>query len=818
MNQIEQALTRLFTRHRIVFWYDDKQELEAEFNELMVPEVEKIRLANNQFGVKYRVMREEPDRKFLLYHAGPVPPDLENWLLDVQLAYGVFSADQAALWLSELGLGVVEFGELAHEHGEFFQAAKRREGLKALLQPADTKGQVRLKMVAVCAAAEPRLDAILEQLLAELAQGRDERIRLIQRCGLDAYLWEQLERLFGYQSASPSPRDFVIELFSACYAAVVGEPARLANDALVFLSRWKDSVRHQEAFETLSSECAEILGIEQDLQGRSYQTLVDLDYFELIDRKILHGLVQSVVNRTITASDCEAIVWRRRQGHWYSRYQHLYEATNGAANLLEAIDNVDLTIQTLAQGIQQYRRSWYKLDQLYRKVIYQAGQSGQTTLLEPLLTQVENRYTNHFLLPVNDNWQRLVDDAEEWRVPDVLSQRDFFEERVQPFLRKGNKVTVVISDAMRYEIGDELLGLIRQEDRYEGTLEAAVTLLPSFTQLGMAALLPNTTLALDLNNPDIVLVDGQRSQGTNGRRKILENALEGQATLIKAEALLAMTKEESRALIRDHQVLYVYHNRIDATGDKRETEGHVFDAVEDTLADLIKIIKKLAGANANNMLLTADHGFIYQNQALDESDFVGGELVGAEIAVQNRRTRKSTSTFPGLVVRKDLVKTVKGNAIVPSYVLEYLLGQYCATSDEATIQTGIETVKEILRKHYVHRNEAGLVRSNIKEKGRYKVIDKISVALNDKRDVYEATFANLGIKEVLVDSDTVKATPSCWSAACGASPTWSTSSPRTRTPAPGSCRRSSRSSSPTSTSTAIWRRASSSPPTSGSTC
>ena len=125
----------------------------------------------------------------------------------------------------------------------------------------------------------------------------------------------------------------------------------------------------------------------------------------------------------------------------------------------------------------------------------------------------------------------------------------------------------------------------------------------------------------------------------------------------------------------------------------------------------------------------------------------------------NELDQKINTHFPGLVVRKDLVKTVKGNAIVPTYVLEYLLGQYCATSDEATIQTGIETVKEILRKHYVHRNEAGLVRSNIKEKGRYKVIDKISVALNDKADVYEAEFSNLGIKKVLVDSGTVKAHP-----------------------------------------------------------
>lgn len=125
----------------------------------------------------------------------------------------------------------------------------------------------------------------------------------------------------------------------------------------------------------------------------------------------------------------------------------------------------------------------------------------------------------------------------------------------------------------------------------------------------------------------------------------------------------------------------------------------------------------------------------------------------------NRLDEKINQHFAGVVVRKDLVKTVKGNAIVPSYVLEYLLGQYCATSDEPSIQSGIETVKEILRKHYVHRSEAGLIRSVIRERGRHKVIDRVSVALNDKRDIYEATFANLGIKDVLVDADTVKRHP-----------------------------------------------------------
>ena len=120
---------------------------------------------------------------------------------------------------------------------------------------------------------------------------------------------------------------------------------------------------------------------------------------------------------------------------------------------------------------------------------------------------------------------------------------------------------------------------------------------------------------------------------------------------------------------------------------------------------------------------------------------------------------KINAHFPGYVVRKDLVKAVKGNAIVPTYVLEYLLGQYCATDDAASIETGIETVKEILRKHYVHRNESGLIQSTIRDKGRYKVIDRISVSLNEKTDAHEAVFENLAIKKVSIDSGTVKANP-----------------------------------------------------------
>ena len=592
-------------------------------------------MSNNQFGVKHRILRQEPGQKFLLYHEGPPPPEADNWLLDVQLAYAEFRADQVALWLAELGLGL-EFSDLVAPHAEFFRSARRRQALKQALQPDDTPSRIRLKMLAICANAEPRLDEILEALLDELAEGKDDRLRLMQRSELAGFLWQQVERAYGYVSTAPGLRDFVIELFKSCYAAGLGEPARLGNDALVFLRRWKDNVRHQAAFEALSADASDVLNIESDLQSRDYRKLVELDLFELIDQKILSDLVRDGAQRTLAASATEQVVRRRRQSHWYDRYRHPYEAIDYAARFLAGLDSVDLTIHSLADGIQQYSRTWYEFDQLYRKFVYHAGQAGQPTLLAPLAEQVEKRYNNQFLLKLNNAWQVQVDACTRWDAPTILRQQEFYERQVGGFLRKGNKVYVVISDALRYEVADELLRLIRQEDRYDATLDPALAMLPSFTQLGMAALLPHQTLSI-AEDGGSVLVDGVSSLGTDNRKKILEQASAGKATAMQAAELLALGKDESRALIRDYDVVFVYHNRIDSTGDKRETEGQVFEAVEATLEELVKIIKKLANANANNILVTADHGFIYQNQVLDESDFASEAAEGDHLVVQNRR-------------------------------------------------------------------------------------------------------------------------------------------------------------------------------------
>lgn len=640
--QIRESLIKSFDRYRIIFWVDERDEWFDAFCSLEIEGVEKVVLSNNEFGLKYRLLREEPQQKFLIYRKGPSPGDLENWLLDVQLAQYEFRADQVSLWISELDLRS-EFAGIVESHMEFFRAGKRRESLKHLLSPEDTPETLPVKMIAVCAESASRIEEILGELIAECAKERKEKLSLIERCGLKNVLWKELARSYGYHPTSPGILDFVIELFRYSYFRNFdsGQHSQLimkmTPDALVFLKRWKDSSSRSPSFKALSERCAEDLRIEQDLEKRSWRDLVNLDDFSLIDRKILHDLVSSVGSRIISWEDAKAVVRKRVQTHWFENVRHEYEAVSCASQFFREMDEIKLSISSFDEGILQYSRSWFRVDQLYRKFIYHVGKSGQTSLMEALTHQIENLYANNFLLALNDRWQIFVDESRQWGAENTSSQGSFFSRWVKPFLKKNNKICVIISDALRYEIGEELLTRIRQEDRYEGSLFPALSVLPSYTQLGMAALLPHEKLEFSNNESGTVLVDGQRSDGLENRGKILARAIPQGAKALQADDLMKMNGESCRALVRDHTALYIYHNHIDTTGDNRKLEERVFDAVETTFEELIRLIRKLAGANVNNMLITSDHGFIYQDREIDESDFSAADVQGDEVLYRDRR-------------------------------------------------------------------------------------------------------------------------------------------------------------------------------------
>lgn len=637
MNQrIHKTLQKKFEKHRVVFWYDTERELRKEFDALELDGVVKLEIVNNEFTLKHLMLRESPNQKYLVYKEGEQPPHDTNWLLDVQLAQDEFRTDQAAIWLAELELGY-EFANVVRDHIAFFNNKKRRENLKRLVSADDTQGRIRLKMLAVCAGSDPRLDSILENLLAEHAGSRSDRLAEIKRANLQDFLWEQVSKTYGYTSETRGVHDFVIELFKSCFAMGTDGTIRLNSEALVFLKRWKDSRQHESAFEELSAKCATILNIEEALHHTDYRHIIELDYFELIDRKILSDLVSQVRNRTLSAGECTQFIRSRRSGHWFSRFADMYNAVDLASQFFHALDNANVQCESVKQGLDAYTQNLFKIDQLYRKFILNYRRSRQVTLLEELASEVRNHYTNTFLRQLGNHWQGCVNDLHEWSLSGTVPQSQFFSRIVDRYLSKNNKIYVIVSDALRYEIADELAGVIRQEDRFDADLKFMISGLPSYTQLGMASLLPHDTRQINADKSATVQADGRSTQGTVNRNAILSSAIAGGKGLaIQAEDILNKNTEACRELVRDYDVIYVYQNRIDKTGHSRDTEKDVFIAVEEAIDEIAKLVKKLTSANASNILITADHGFLYQDEVVEESDFSVAEPEG-EILFTDRR-------------------------------------------------------------------------------------------------------------------------------------------------------------------------------------
>lgn len=639
--KIQHALSREFERKRIVFWYDELTEWWPEFDGVQIPGVEKVAVQSNEFGVKHRIAREAPKQKFLLYFRGQAqPPDTENWLLDQLLAHGgrPFSPGRASLALLEAELPE-EFKAITEQHLEFFRSNERVSKLKELRKPEDTETEVRLKMLAVVCRAEASVESILLALLNELARGKSDRWSQVEKYALADFWWKQLAARFGYITPTPGLLDFVLGLFRAV-TPLGGSSTLEPHQSLVFLNRWMDSGEHREAFESLSERADGMLNISAALnQIEDVRPLLPVQTYRRIDLKILADLRDGIVNGALAPTEVRQRTDSRSQLHW-ARYdqgiQSLYRALGIAAEFVEALPKLDLTMESFDAGLEKYANTWWKADQLYRKFVFHLNESGQMALLEKLATRIEGLYVNEFLSKLAQRWQEWVDRCTQWSSGSISSQRDLVSKFLQPQIAEGRKVFVIISDALRFEAARELLDRIVREDRWTADLKPALGVLPSFTQLGMAALLPHKTLEF-ASDGKTILADEVNTAGTEARGKILASGFAGRAAAITAEAFLALnSKTDGRDLAKANDVVFIYHNVIDAVGDKRDTEHRTCAAVESAIEEIIKLLKKAAAMNVSHFVITADHGFLYQNDAVQESDFLAVPQPAGVLQYQRR--------------------------------------------------------------------------------------------------------------------------------------------------------------------------------------
>ena len=635
MNKIAEALQKRFEEHRVIFWYDEKEEFTEQFGEMELPGVEKIQVQNNEFEVKHIITRQKPDTRFLLYFTGPKPANEENWLLDLELACYLFHTDREAMYLQELGLGY-HLKELVSEHIEFFRAKERRQKLKELLGAGDGEPAFRYKMLAVLfETGNVSLATFIHAHATAFADGNRRFDNDLERFNLKTFYWKEIEHKYHYHSDSPSIYEFLMDVFENNF--VLGKKAGLSQESRLLLLLWKDTITYRHSFAQISAAIARDLKVENLLEKASFEEILDDDLFRLIDLKVIHDLTNLVAGEDIPHEKVMQSVKRRENKFWYHEFEHYYLALSNASGMISRVRKyASVTYTTFREGTDHYAKQLYEIDHLYRKFIWHYRKTNQNRILAGLSEKIEKVYSNDWLLIYNNNWQKMIDQTGKWPNGEPNSQQMFFRNYVKPFTEKKQRLFVIISDALRYECGAELSRRIQAENRYESTSDYLIGCLPSYTQLGMASLLPHNKLTLQ-EKSEMVEVDGMPAAGVQGRARILAANAGVRATAVNAEDFMKMnSSKEGRDFVKQYDLIYIYHNQIDKTGDDKISQERVFEAVEAELVFLMDLVKKIANMNGNNMIITSDHGFIYQHNILDESDFAFSSHTG-EVWKENRR-------------------------------------------------------------------------------------------------------------------------------------------------------------------------------------
>jgi len=283
------------------------------------------------------------------------------------------------------------------------------------------------------------------------------------------------------------------------------------------------------------------------------------------------------------------------------------------------------------------------MDSHYRHFHFFFGNTLQApnTLLEDALKNcsnvVEGLYREWFLKELTSNWTNAIAGDLDSRgyVSEVSKQRDFYRKYLSPKVSKGNRVYVVISDALRFEVAAELSEVLCHTTKGKATLEAVQAVFPSITKFGMAALLPGKELSV--NDKMEVSIDGNPTGSTVYRSAIL-NAVNPHSVAVSYRELLQMKQAERRALVQSKEIVFIYHNTIDALGDKLATETKVFEACDAAISELNAVVKIIVNdLSGINIFITADHGFLYTYKPLEESQKISRQTFNGEVYELGRR-------------------------------------------------------------------------------------------------------------------------------------------------------------------------------------
>ncbi len=636
IQDIEQKLNTEFEKDniRLIFWYDEKKEYEEDIDtlELKNAKIHKLN-GRNFFYTKYLLEELDNDSKYLIYAPFKKGEDKNNHLADMHYYSLEFYTDKLSQLCQELNIPS-KYKTHLEKYNNFWKSKERISRFKSLSLDNYNKENIDIGILsALVNIKTANFEEVLTKIIIYDDYSDSKYLFEFSKMNILDTFWLLCKRYFGYSSEKPFVYDFVTHLIITYFAFQVkdGMCSDLekyilpkVNDAVVFIRHIMDNILYSEKYDEIADNISNRLIISKKVKNISLNFLIKCDSFSLFDELIINWIKDKLENdlydEKINDMNISEICEYRMNNskHFYKYFYNEYKMLNAAYNLIKKTSELELGT-SLKEMIKLYNNNNYKIDSYYRWFYKTFDELNYTDKYENLRILIENIYSNDYLSKIVPKWNEYLL-SEGYDNGNNPMAKDFYKTYVKPYVNADERIIVIISDALRYECAKELVKNLEFDEKCEANIESVLSVLPSYTQLGMAVLLPHKEI--HYNNKLNVLVDGKQSGDLISREKILNSYVPSSACF-RFDEIAKSKRDVIREKFKGKNIIYIYHNQIDGRGEELVTENEVFNACSEAINEIQKFIRKLSyDISANKYIITSDHGFIYKRDKLLESDKV----------------------------------------------------------------------------------------------------------------------------------------------------------------------------------------------------
>lgn len=624
----------------ILFLFDADKEYEEELVAYDQSDFKIITVESNFFWVKYAVEYKQKADKILLYHLTEEPKEKDyiNYpLTDLLLAGNILAMDEVSELLHSYKIPMQQRENVERVKKWIKQKKNHHKILPALTNKPfeiqklytsiisialDEKkiGNLSFNLIRIFEILQEGQTAWEKKQQALINAGLDETLKLnipqLLNIEVEDIRFDTLKSLF-LKLKYNILTSFIAEsdkgdLYKALKIKDDTAKIKIAN----FFKDWQDDKNKSLHFETIFDELG--AGINEE---KIYEMYGSKQEYGIRTKKSTISLLDNSLNELLT-NPSEVVVQYasfKNNLEQYIGFEDKVSFILYTARFFEMIRRFsDFVFNKAEDYIQRYEKELYKLDGFYRNAFTAYQQFSEEMLPEYELVFAElNKTYDQYLIDLNNPWVKSLDEIGfDFGKLSTHKQFNFYQEFVMPIT---NKKVVIISDAFRYELGIELMNELKTESDNNITCSAMLASIPSYTNLGMSNLLPNQKIEAIIS-PDAIdySINGVKTVSAN-REQILLQA-EPNGGVIDFATISKFNAEEGRNYLKDKQTVYVYHNWMDAIGDKQGSEYYTFESAEQCITQLKSLIRKLYGSfNIYNVVVTADHGFLFNYKKISDA-------------------------------------------------------------------------------------------------------------------------------------------------------------------------------------------------------